>query len=260
MTVIFSDGFESEDDNFNTNWTGKDVGGGADNVVITSPVHHGTKAEKAYNLLDEGDEASCYKILVSTYSEMYYRFYVRWEDLHQQSTHWNIAMLRNQTSLSGFIPVLNYDGANRKWGLRHNEAGEGGWHNHLETGTSIVSADTWYCIEIYVLVHASAGILRLWVDGTLKREVTGHKTDTQGNINGIASGNVYVEATEVSAITVYYDCVIAADTYNGPEVSGATIGTPTAVIMDNLLMCQRKPEVFRPFSSRFPKLLPRLII
>jgi hypothetical protein len=196
-STVFSDGFESGD--FSA-WTGTN----GSPTVVTSPVHHGTRAMQA----DTSSVEQAYKTLPG-YSTLYERCYVYFTNL---PTNGNLISILELLSLSGsqvdvVLGVKNWSGT-LKWGLT--------WCNAV-TDETIYFATTpnpttgvWYCIELKVTCSATAYDWQFWVDGTSLK--TGTRGITPGTIDTARVG----AWDKSEAITNYVDCVVVADTYIEP--------------------------------------------
>jgi len=199
FTEIFSDGFESG------NFSAWDYADGSV-AVVESPTHHGSySAEITVQSADQG--ARCRKGITPV-SELYMREYIRFDSLFTNSGNKG-AGLRFATSSNSSIAYTLVDCINNKWGIRQSS------NNYFESGTSTINIDTWYCIEMHVVISSTVGVLQLWIDGVLKVDESGLNTGT----NQIASVacNMYTQTTEDSPRITYHDCVVVADAYIGPE-------------------------------------------
>jgi hypothetical protein len=252
FTELFSDGFESG--NFDA-WSNTGTGGGATIDVEDVHPHHETYNAIYGSLIDANDFAIAVKTLVSEQSEIYMRAYLQFATVPQSTTIQDIGCsFANVTSAGILWSGLQKVGADVYWGV---EAVVGGtWTSYLEAVASNPVADTWYCVEIYLKVDGAAGIVKLWVDGSLKVEQTDLDTDNRGNVKDIKLG-AYLNATEGASITMYSDCVVVADTYIGPETTEQTytktwttdslfkkLAIPKALSVDTAFQKQDIPKTF----------------
>jgi DNA-directed RNA polymerase subunit RPC12/RpoP len=193
FTIIFQDGFESGD--FSA-WTGTS----GTPTIVTSPVHHGSYAAQA------GNNQYFYKN-IAAYNELYYRFYINFSSL-TADTHSDIAQINDISTPQRLVyaTIKTYAGV-IDFALLDAVASV-----FYDTGVA-VSTGQWYCIEIAYL-RAVSGFLKMWVDGTLKVDVS-KDTSSQNQANNIRGGNQYIGGIGFVAV---YDCVVVADTYIGPEV------------------------------------------
>jgi hypothetical protein len=131
--------------------------------------------------------------------------------------HW----LVSTTALPAWRPPNNSGNARAqtgKWGI-YNVVTD---TTTYEAATTTFSANTWYCVELHVLVNSGSGILQLWIDGNLKVNLSGQNTGSN-NINlAVVGCGINENAGEAAARTVYVDSVIVADTYIGPESTQQT--------------------------------------
>jgi hypothetical protein len=207
FTEFFSDGFESG--NYNA-WNG--ATGGATKTVTGDAAHCGDYGFRISSLDTSGEWGQLYKTFGSSYSTLYIRNYIRFV-----GSLFNIGPRVAGVGAKGtnWIAFTIVDVPNNKWGIYDYTAGT----SRLESGTSTISADTWYCQELRITIHSTEGILQLWIDGELKVDATGLDTSGYGDLDEVdiidylypASGN------ESSPRTIDHDCFIAADTYIGPE-------------------------------------------
>lgn len=80
-------------------------------------------------------------------------------------------------------------------------------------GDTLLVVDTWYAVEFYALIDASAGIYRVYVDGVMDLERTGYDTNDFGNVDDVRIG--IRDCAEV--VSQYVDCVVIDSSYIGPE-------------------------------------------
>ncbi|MGD6808111.1 MAG: hypothetical protein ACQCN3_00270 [Candidatus Bathyarchaeia archaeon] len=213
MTTIFEGDFESGD--FSA-WTATE----GSPTITSAQKHHGSYAMQA--VLGSGSAVNCRASKnITSASTVYMRCYVKMEDLFTGS------------GLKGIGPRFHYSGGtaiayalvdcpNNKWGIRNSANST----NYYETGTSTINPDQWYCLELYILVHNTAGELKLWVDGVEKVSQTAINTGTN-NVSGI-SVNAYSQNAEGTERTIYFDCAIAADTYIDMETGNRLVFTAGA--------------------------------
>jgi hypothetical protein len=245
--VIFSDGFESGD--FSA-WTSQIVSGG---TIVVSNVyaHHGTYSALCDALDGNYEYAVTEKIFGSTYAELYGRTVVYATSLRSGDAFIYVG-LGFISPADGTIAEIIYHTGTSKWGI--NAYVNGAWTQYYEVGTSAFSLTTAYTLELHLKVHATTGILELWVDGVQKVSVSGLKTDNYGNIQSVDVGCSYVSGG-AGANTFYCDCVVVADAYIGPEAAGVTVkkGSNLSARMTEML----NSKMLFSFCNRFPKLVPR---
>jgi hypothetical protein len=209
FTVIFQDGFESGD--FSA-WTGTYVARSGTITVTSNDKHHGTYSARFTGLGREEDAASVYKAITAI-ADVFTRIYLK---------------VPGEPSLVGWGATINYYGSdhlakviydrvNDYWGVRFYDGYS--WQNVWGSVAKPLTANTWTCLEFEVYVHSSAGYFKVWINGTLVCNPTNLRTDAKGNITRVYVGEIYLDGTETVATYGYYDCVVVADTYIGPEVA-----------------------------------------
>jgi hypothetical protein len=215
FTVLFSDGFESGD--FSA-WNGT-AQTGTTVSVVNSRAHHGTYSMQVANADAAFDLGAAY--VSATGSEYYSRCYVMFVDSLPTASGSHVTIGPRFTSSGG----LNYDVAQpcfrfstNKWGIHYY--GTGGHAQLWEAGTSTVTTNVWYCLELHI-VSADSGTLELWVDGTLK--VSSSPIDTNTRAIAYAAVGVYLRVAESSAKTFAFDCAVIADVHIGPEGTLKTV-------------------------------------
>jgi hypothetical protein len=77
--------------------------------------------------------------------------------------------------------------------------------------------DEWLCVEVKAYIHASAGEIRMYVNGVERITLTGIDTNDYGNITRVSIGQTIADSIVVE---IYADCVVVADAYIGPESAG----------------------------------------
>lgn len=97
-------------------------------------------------------------------------------------------------------PIYNF--ATQKFGIRYY--GPSGVVIAYETGTTPISANTWYQISLY-LKSADAGVITLWIGNSLKLTVNAD-TNTRA-IGSLCLGGNYVQVNEAADRTILIDDV-----------------------------------------------------
>lgn len=198
--TIFSDGFESGDF---SEWTGTT---GSPTVTSTNP-HHGS-----YEMTINSDEYAY--IEFTTTATVYTRFYVNFQTIPTSNGQYAdlMAVRDGYDGTWGAIPYIYRTGA-KNWLY----CAKGDWSDCSDTYQWDPSTDTWYCLEVGFYQHASAGWIRVWLDGVLRIEETG--LDTSGcSTDTIFMGQYDHGGTQ---LTMLYDCVVIDNsTYIGPETEG----------------------------------------
>ena len=95
----------------------------------------------------------------------------------------------------------------------------GGGANTVTSTTVAAKTGEWQCVELYYKVHASEGEVRVFVDGAEVEDLTQTGLNTTGETPDKI--RVGLEA-DYATSEAYFDCVIVADAYIGPEEEGAT--------------------------------------
>lgn len=205
---LFEDSFE---DNY-TRWSSTSFGG--DGAIARSQIakHHG-KWSSRQTVGDAGANSRCTR-LVTASAWYFFRMYARFETVLPTNAFWGVGPRFSKEPGTATFCYVIVDPGNQKFGVRNTF----GVTNVYETNTTLIIPDVWYCLELYMLRHATAGAFRLWVDGELKVAQTGVGTGANPNsIDGV-SANWYngSGAPEVDR-GVYLDDAVLSLTYIGPE-------------------------------------------
>lgn len=210
FTEIFSDGFESND--FSA-WTDTSTAGSGAINVVSDQKHHGTYSAKVTGVDAIGDSAFAYKIITDT-KEVYLRTYIRIDTLPASGEEGNFAPyirdILNNNKYSGNLILQRTAGGVLQAGVRYDDTGG----THLSWVNQSYSANTWYCVELRVKHAAGTGIIQLWWDDNQIINLTGLNNDYLIDRVYVGSGMWYGTPFAVNS---WFDCVIAADTYIGPE-------------------------------------------
>jgi hypothetical protein len=230
FTVLFSDGFESGD--FSA-WTKTTTNEGSSITVEDTAPKSGTKDAKCITTSGTGAAAYVYIDFGSEYTELYARAYVRLSTL----------LINN----GSYVQLLGFqragDGSGIAYASVHKTSGvvyfsirgrNAGTYQIDDSAVSPV-VDTYYCVEIYTKIASPDGVWTLWIDGTQVLNVTGLDTTQRGNIQSVLCGLYSTEAT-----TAYFDDVVVADAYIGPEATLKTV-TDSLGLSDSVL--RHKPAV-----------------
>ena len=241
FTTIFSDGWETAQD-FTTNWTASYTTTGETATVVSEDKHHGTYSAKFTSNGGGGTEhALCYKTGFNR-SEVYGRCYVKvtQNGIVDNGDSYNFI---NFTNAPQTAAMLSMGWAQNlgvlKWRLRYYNGA-----SIIESFSTGATRDlnVWYCVEIYWLLSATAGVVRGYVDGVMIFEFTGLDTDNNGNMDVLATGLHLL--TNCASCTDYVDCVVLADTYIGPD---------TLVVLKSFMYLNpsfyRRERLIRAFTS-----------
>lgn len=247
FTELFNDHFENDF----TPWTGNTSG----TSIVTSPVHHGSKAMQAAS--GSWVERYAYKNYDTGYTTIYARIYVRFESDPSAWTSIYFLKLRDKdgsefarVGLEVGSPPADY----RRWRLQYYDGGSE--YAVLSDWLTIATA-TWHCLEMKV-VRATSGEYRVYFNDTEVITVTGKDNTAQGtDIDQIRVGIVHSTASS-SFGNVHVECVVVADAYIGEEAAGATytktwsqdvlfkkLGITKTLAVDVAI---QKPDIAKTFS------------
>lgn len=87
-----------------------------------------------------------------------------------------------------------------------------------------IAAETWFCVEVERKTGSGTGIKKGWFNGELKINRTGI-TETN-NLQYVMVGSAW---TDMSSPELYFDCVVVADAYIGPEATVKTVSDALAL-------------------------------
>ncbi len=194
-------------------WSGSTTGGGASITVQSTQVHHGTYAAEATRSAAES-WAVVYKELDSGQSILYHRAYVRFTATPASGNFEQIMGIMDLGMTYHLATCELYnDSGTVKWRLHYFL--DASADNYALSSTPTISTDQWYCIELYFKQSSGSddGEVKLYVDGTERISQTNLDNDSQSAQNSYCG--IYSSAT--LDFTCYYDCVVVADTYIGPE-------------------------------------------
>lgn len=188
---IFSNGFEEGD--FSA-WTGT---GGAP-AVVSSWVHCGSYACEC------GPNENVYYDFTPM-SEAYARFYFNFTTAPGASGQLEVADLFVISRDNGIRVLVYNDGGTLKWRISVLNSGLGTTVDTADSPNPAVN--TVYCVELYWKA-GTAGGAKLYVDDALV--LTTSATTRAQNVDRLKLKNYNVGAN-------YFDCVVLADAYVGPE-------------------------------------------
>jgi hypothetical protein len=213
-TEIFSDGFESGDF---TAWTGTGTNGLGTITVVSSQAHHGIySAEIAGETVD--DAAGMYKDTATAISSCNFRFYVKLTAFSPNDGDY--VRLWGITTLTGwYFMQVGLRDSTRKLFLRYYDSGQAGAE---VTSATTLALNTWYCVELEY-VRGVSGSYKVYLNGVEVSDLT------QSLATDFGDGNIRIKIENTGArsysggMTFYSDCVVFADAYIGPEVSGQNL-------------------------------------
>lgn len=209
FTVLFADGFESENDLFNTNWGGKTTSGGG-TLVIGSVTHHGSQSALA--TATNAQTAYCTKIWTPDVTEAYQRIYFRVDVKPSNNNIVNFLRMRGDGNTIAILSIKTLSGVDSLRFSYYYPA-----LNSTDTAWSY-NVNTWYCFELGALMGSAAnGFYKVWADGVLIFNFTGLDTSGRADIDCIDVGIIYTDSTNTHNVRI--DCVAVADAYIGQEVA-----------------------------------------
>ena len=239
MTLIFPtsdppEGFENGD--FSA-WTGTP----GSPRVQSAVTHHGSN----YAMLCDAQE-SAYKT-ISSASTCYARVYFRASGYPSGAEGDKLSIVALRVGSTTLAAVRLYrDSGSVKWSLfyRNNTYG----YQELST-QNIPDLDEWHCVELMTRVGSGDGEARFWLDGTELLSHTGLTNNDQGaGVTRVECGNYLSQGTVPE---LFYDCVVAADAYIGPE-------TENNLEVDNLIVNQQ--TTLRGNAPQIDKNEPPLVL
>ena len=212
FTVLFTDGFESGV--LPGNWTS--TSGTITKAVANNRTHHGKYSFEVQGIATAWTYGAVGKTLPSTYSKLYLRCYVLYNNLPLSNTQellgpCCIDTAEAQTTLWS---ILKKDAGGYKWGIR-TEDSTPVYTNTYEANYSTVYSKRWYCVELFGDLDNS--IERLWIDGKLHLDLNVSLAAVLQDFNSISLIE-FAFADEAPAFTVVHDCAVVADNYIGPEL------------------------------------------
>lgn len=212
--TIFEDGFESGD--FSA-WTSTYTTSGETCAVSTDTAHHGSNSGKFISNGGGGTENAFVYKSGFNHAELYVRAYVNvtQSGIADDTDQFNFIILLDTSTTVGLAQIgWRQDSGTVKWYIGYFN---GATFTRTYSTSATRNLNEWYCVELYWLLHASAGICRGYVNGNLILEATGLDTDNAGNAFYVGAGLITIG--NCAACTAYIDCVVVADAYIGPEAT-----------------------------------------
>jgi len=209
--VLFESGFEPSGGY--ADWTSKE---GLDSLtIITTDPHHGYYHASAYcNGGNEGEQAYLYKTFTSSttvYVRAYFKFKTR---VPSAGKSYNMLNIGNGFNDIAAARIYSDNGTTAAFQMRYlNGDDTYGYETYAYIS---VQLNTWYCVEIKVVVSGSAGEARIYVDGNLIMSAISLNNDYFGNANSIMAGENYSSGTDDH--TIYFDCVKVDTSYIGLDL------------------------------------------
>lgn len=202
MNVIFWDGFESG--SFSA-WTTYGSGSGCSITVGSSYAHSGKYGARA---TVTGANEAYVQETVNSLAAVYLRAYFRFGTLPVSGYLQPISIFS-----SGLNEILDLIIPASATQVRLYSVNGSGYSSNYYNFTW--SANTWYCIEVYVGISSTVGVVTLWINGVQIGTVTGQNTAYYGNIYYLRLGEAWDTIT--TANNTDFDDVVVADSYVGPD-------------------------------------------
>jgi hypothetical protein len=204
---LFSDGFEYGD---LTAWNGSTHTSGEAIAVVDSISHCGSYSAQ-FTTNGQGGTERAYVFSNIGGVDVYVRAYFNIGDglpLGSADNRFNLFAFNVGTSTIASFGVRS-TGTLDVWYINSNV---GTW-----SASSGASMDRWYCVEAYVHVASSGGVLALWIDGNSVLEQTGLNTATLGSaVTSVRGGLVFVSGVTHN-VALYGDCFVISTDYVGLE-------------------------------------------
>lgn len=220
FTVLFSDGqvgstMETAGD-FSA-WTGTAAGGGASNTVSTDWAHHGTNSYKDYAMVT-WSTAYIYKSFSGVTQENF-RAYFKVTDGNFYDGGKSSLFLTESTGNFQIAQVGLAD-STRKLYLKYQTSS---FVMNTVVSSTTIALNTVYCLELEVKVLDSTHYsIKVYLNGSEVSDLT--VTNFNFNYAYVYANRFSVGYREYEyvgdappTLTAYFDCVVIADTYIGPE-------------------------------------------
>ncbi len=244
FTELFNDGFESGD--FSA-WTRTNISGAGSALIVedVNP-HHGTyNAKMTASAL--GALVYCIKTFTAT-DPVFARYYVKFDTLALGADGNRIEILKIDSGVWQYATaamVRRLDGV-LYWGIVTFEAGTGTYVSSAVTPTT----GRWYCLDLKRDV--ANNLQEIWVDEvSLVTRTVSITNDTAR----VRAGLTFLDSSTLNVN--FFDCVVVADTYIGPETMEQTytktwttdaifkkLGIPKTLSVDVTFQKQNLPKIF----------------
>ena len=208
MTVVFADGFEACAIPGNWDVFAQVRGAAACQATIVNQDSFAGQFWTTSNL--DGSYALVLENLAAAYALIYERFFFYLPALpDSNSTGFFLFDLGNQ--VAGTLIL---------WGVWRDAGGNYQWYarrtvpapvTYYYSPIEVISAGRWYCAELGLYVHNTAGWLRIWIDEDIKINQTGIDTDDYGNMDRVSAG-IFLHNNQISPKTAYVDCAEVSTT------------------------------------------------
>lgn len=150
------------------------------------------------------------------HKEVYLQFEVKFEDTTPPASgRVYFAYIRESTDSVNILSLFIYNDAGTvKWGYTYRDAGSSTTVNSAEAGTTDPVADTWYCVELKIVMSSrdgdAEGSYAMYIDDTLLSDIDQSAIDT--DYTGVSVLRLVTYTTVAGGATTYYDCVTWQDT------------------------------------------------
>ncbi len=208
INEIFSDGFENNDF---SQWTTTSENG-ASISVSNNTAHSGSYAAKISSLTNNGYYAYASKSIEDA-TQLNGRVYVKFTSNISNGTQIS-SLIRFQVSTvtSYYIDLERQNDGTYRWHVIYQST-----PLDYASPSFTLNLDTWYCIELGVVVNAVSGQLNLWVNDAHVINQTGLSLYSGG------VDSVRIQAWNSNGATnsgdIYFDCFKVAESYIGPDLT-----------------------------------------
>jgi len=215
FTTIFTADFETYQDY--SDFDATSIGGSNTMAVVTDRPHKGSYSSKHY-VVDENQGCWARKDFTAQ-TELYMRVYVNVDERSNGTAPYFFTNF-----FRGFDPCVKLGTLKSGNGVSLFMRYWNGTSLVNDQSSTVLSLDTWYCIELYYKCAVS-GEVRVYVDGTEDTDLTNTGFDSSGvtNLQRASIGHwQYGEGPATGDSTYFIDDVVIADEYIGPAVDQFT--------------------------------------
>lgn len=229
-TDLFIDDFETGD---LTSWTTTTKPAACNLTVQTAYKNSGTYALKMNTTgITSGTVITRVQKTMTDSSTVYTRFYVMFPNLTLQDNDDRMAVLWYSPPTSagaydkGVLGVRNFAGEVRFYITSISASG-----TQIASVTDVLPViNTWYCLEFKMVISATAGESRLWIDGVEKASVSGVDNSRDSLFIQKVSLGSWLINIQHDNMSAYFDDLTSADAYVGPIGEEPPAGDTWAVI------------------------------
>jgi hypothetical protein len=227
-TEIFGDGFEGG--NFGA-WDTVITSNGTATVQSTTK-YLGAYAKEVALTATSDAYGEVQKDLGTGYTTLYFRAYVRFSATPTSGNYLALTpAIRDVTNQYDLAKIkLHNNAGTMRWALEY-VTGSGTSNAYSTTPT--ISINTWYFIEVGVVVSNTAGTSKAWIaaapgnsvsESSPTISVTGLDNDNYGNAQILVLGLWNVPSSAL-AVTAQYDCIVVSDSFIGLDANNTIKGT-----------------------------------